>query len=85
MQVPNNHQASFSAEAFCPDQGHDIPLGGDCQAGPGPGVYVAATGIDLVAANVSGGPRAGYGCRFEQPTTNSSPATIGVLCLRNAR
>jgi hypothetical protein len=69
--------------SYCPDQAHDIPLGGDCNAGAD--AKLAGTQIILEDATAAGGPKAGYTCAFSQPTNNTAMITVSVLCLRNAR
>jgi hypothetical protein len=83
VDTPNNGRSDFGAEAACPDELHDIVLGGDCYAGLD--ARLVQTSINLAGLNDSGGAKARYSCRFAQPTSNTEPANIGVLCLRNAR
>jgi hypothetical protein len=82
-QTANSPSTAVSASSFCPDQVHDVALGGDCAAGGD--ARLAGTQIILEDSTVPGGPRAGFVCAFSQPTTNTAPITVSVLCLRNAR
>jgi hypothetical protein len=79
QMTANNGQSQLSATATCPDEAHDIAMGGDCSLGADLNIHIVSTNID----NTPG--RARYGCLFTQPTTNTQPAIIGVLCLRNER
>jgi hypothetical protein len=79
QMTANNHLAQLSASAACPDENHDIALGGDCVLGTDPNIHISQTNINNDATH------ARYGCLFTQPTTNAEPAVIGVLCLRGAR
>ena len=82
-QVPASNSTAVAVTALCPDQAHDVVLGGDCFAG-GMATLVA-TQILLVAPDQPGGPKAGFVCTFSQPSNNPSPTIGSAICLRNAR
>src|SRR5947209_7997090 len=63
--------------SMCPDQLHDIAIGGKCLAGED----AELKGSTLV----SGLGAEAYWCRFEQPENSAAPLLVTVVCVRNAR
>lgn len=74
-ETPNTGADVISANGGCPDQAHDVALGGACIMPPLPGVA-------LVGSILGEG---GYACKWRQPMGNTDPVTVQVRCLLNAR
>jgi hypothetical protein len=58
-----------------PNPEHDIPIGGDCNAG----VVAEVHSSQLMCA----GSSATYSCTFHQPADNDAPIVVSVLCVLN--
>jgi hypothetical protein len=76
--------ASNFASASCPDETHDLAIGGACAPLSATTNGILSTGLDNRTPMDSGGPAARYGCTFNVTAASASVA-VQVSCLKNVR
>ena len=76
--------ASSTVDAACPDELHDVVLGGAC-FGRDTNVVPRDSSISLLTPADTGGPKARYTCGFNLTSGTSGGGVAQAICLRNAR
>lgn len=77
-EFPNSGAVSVSPVAACPNEAHDIAIGGAC-------LHTGASASLVITNIIVSEGVARFQCRWHQSEGATEPLEVTVVCLRNAR